>query len=135
VVRCHVMAPAGRPSLLPACIVAAFCSLVAAIYGASATVPGPGMAFLLTLLPLTAVCLWLQGDARRLRAGYLLDLGFLLWVFWPLVIPWHALSTRGRRGWGLALGLLGLVLAPSVSAALAAALMSAMATGRAMPAP
>jgi len=84
---------------------------------------------------MAAACLAVQGDARRLRTGYVLDLGFLLWVFWPLVIPWHALSTRGRRGWGLALGLLGLVLAPSVSAALAASLTSVMTTGRAMPAP
>ena len=107
---------------MPACIVAGFCAVLGAIYGASTMEPGPWTAMLLTLLPLTAVCVWLQADARRLRSGHVLDLGFLLWVFWPLVIPWHAFATRGWRGWRLALALLGLVAAPSLAAAVAAAI-------------
>ena len=36
---------------------------------------------------MTAVCLWLQKDARRTGVGNIQDWGFFLWLFWPVLIP------------------------------------------------
>jgi hypothetical protein len=57
-----------------------------------------------------AVILWVQQDARRTGVGAVLDLGLLLWLTWPVAIPWYAFKTRGRGGWKLAIGLLALCL-------------------------
>jgi hypothetical protein len=113
------VASTEAPSLLPACVASALCSVIATAHGASASEPDPRVLFFLTFLPLSAVCLWLQGDARRRGAGYMLDLGFFIWLCWPVVLPWYAFSTRGRPGWRLASGLVGVIVAPTVCGGLA----------------
>ena len=80
-------------------IVAAFCSLVAAIYGATQSEPSPVIALFLSFGPLLAVIMWLQKDARRTGVGTVQDWGYFLVLAWPVVIPWYAFKTRGRSGW------------------------------------
>jgi hypothetical protein len=93
-------------------LVALVCSVAAAIYAGVGLEPSPIVELILVGCPLFAVILWLQKDAQRTRTGAILDWGLFLWIAWPAVIPWYAWSTRGRAGWRLALGLIGLVLAP-----------------------
>ena len=59
--------------------------------------------------------IWLQKDARRTGVGTVQDWGYFLLLAWPVVIPWYAFKTRGRSGWRLTLGLLGLVGAAYIS--------------------
>ena len=101
--------------LRTACLTAAFCSVVTALYVAVALDPAPILGLFVSIAPLTAVCLWLQKDARRTGVGSVLDWGFFLWLFWPVVIPWYAFKTRGLSGWRLAAGLIGLAAAPIVT--------------------
>ena len=110
------MAATTDVTLRVACLTAAFCSLVAALYAAVAIEPAPILVLFISLAPLTAVCLWLQKDARHASVGSIQDRGFFLWLFWPVVLPWYAFKTRGMSGWRLAAGLLGLVCAPFVTA-------------------
>ena len=110
------MATSTDVTLRTACLTAAFCSVVAALYVAVAIEPAPVLALFWSVAPLTAVCLWLQKDARRTGVGNIQDWGFFLWLFWPVLIPWYAFKTRGISGWRLAAALLGLTWAPLITA-------------------
>ena len=96
-------------------LAALFSSLVAAAYAASQIEPSPVVALFLSGGPLVAVILWLQKDARRTGVGAVQDWGYFLLLAWPVVIPWYAFKTRGRGGWRLTVGLLGLIGAASIS--------------------
>jgi hypothetical protein len=102
-------------TLTVAKLAAVFCSLAAAVYAATQTEPSPAVALFLSGGPLLAVILWLQKDARRTGVGAVQDWGYFLLLAWPVVIPWYAFKTRGRSGWRLTAGLLGLVVAAYVS--------------------
>ena len=108
----------GDVTLTVATLASVFCSLAAGVYGAAGTDPSPIVGLFLSFAPLFAVVLWLQGDAARTGVGAVHDFGYFLLLAWPFVIPWYAFKTRGRAGWWLFLGLFGLILAPTVTAAL-----------------
>ena len=109
------MAASTDVTLRTAYVTAAFCSLVAVLYAAITVEPAPILLLFISFAPLTAVCLWLQKDARHAGIGGIQDWGFFLWLFWPVVIPWYAFKTRGLSGWRLAAGLIGLAAAPIVT--------------------
>ena len=96
-------------------LVAAFCSLAAAVYAATQSEPSSIVALFFSGGPLTAVILWLQKDARRTGVGAVQDWGYFLWLAWPVLIPWYAFRTRGRSGWRLTAGLFGLILASYIA--------------------
>jgi hypothetical protein len=107
--------PSNDVTLRVAKLSALFCSLAAAAYGATQIEPSPIVALFLSGGPLIAVILWLQKDARRTGVGAVQDWGYFLLLAWPVVIPWYAFKTRGRKGWRLTAGLLGLIGAAYVS--------------------
>jgi hypothetical protein len=104
-------APSDR-TLWVAVLTSVFCSFVAAIYAAAYEQALSIVDLFLAWAPLVAVILWLQKDARRTGVGAVQDWGFFLLLFWPIVIPWYAWKTRGRRWWWLMLGLMALILSP-----------------------
>jgi hypothetical protein len=84
---------------------AILCSLGAAFYSSAPVEPLPIVAFVLFVGPLLAVISWLQKDARRTGVGAVHDLGFFLWLGWPVLIPWYVWKTRGWSGWKLLMAL------------------------------
>src|SRR5512146_3459988 len=85
----------------------------AVAYGFLGLVPGQVMTLCLMFGPSLAVAGWLAADVRRTRVAAVYDAGWLFFLGWPLVVPWYALRTRGRAGWGLAAQLyLSAVAAP-----------------------
>jgi hypothetical protein len=106
------------PSLRAAVVTAALCSITAAAYAAFQVEPLPIVGIVLTAAPVIAVILWLQKDARRTGVAAVHDLGLLLWLTWPVAIPWYAFTTRGLAGWRLALGLIALCVSAYVVSAL-----------------
>lgn len=96
-------------------LTAVFCALAAAVYAAAQSEPSPAIALFLSSGPLLAVIIWLQKDARRTGVGAVQDWGYFLLLAWPVVIPWYAFKTRGRSGWRLTAGLLGLIGAAYIS--------------------
>ncbi len=96
-------------------LAALFSSLAAALYASTQSEPAPVVSWFLSSGPLLAVVLWLQKDARRTGVGAVQDLGYFLLLAWPVVIPWYAFATRGRSGWRLTAGLLGLVGAAPIA--------------------
>jgi hypothetical protein len=82
-------------------LVALSCSIAAVPYGALWIQPHPLAGLMLWGAPLLAVVFWLQKDARRTGVGAVLDLGYFVFVAWPIAIPWYAFATLGGKGGGL----------------------------------
>ncbi len=59
--------------------------------------------------------LWVARDSRRTGYWPAFHYGLWLWIFWYVAVPHYVLKTRGREGLGLALGLLLLLCAPTLS--------------------
>ena len=64
------------------------------------------------------VAYWIIQDARLRSIGGPYTNGFLLVFLWPIMIPAYALKSRGSRGFWAIIGLVAVLLAPSISYAL-----------------
>jgi hypothetical protein len=103
-------------------ITAAFCAAVAALYTLAEIEPSPVVTLFVALAPSLAVIMWLQRDARSAHLSLVHDWDLFLWLAWPVLLPWYAFKTRGRRGWVLILKLVALVCAPWLASFAAAML-------------
>jgi hypothetical protein len=99
---------------------AAFCAITSALYALGRVEPVPAVGLFLTAGPFMAVILWLHQDARRRGVGAVQDFGLLMWIFWPVAIPWYAFTSRGRGGWKLLLGVIALLAATPLTIAILA---------------
>jgi hypothetical protein len=95
------MAELGAPRLRLYLFCAA-CALFGMGYGLLELEPTPPMPLLLWYGPAIGVATWLAADSKRTRLVGAYDAGLLFYVTWPLTLPWYAVRTRGRAGWGLA---------------------------------
>lgn len=41
---------------------------------------------------------WLLSDSRRRGVAWVFDMGFFLFLAWPIIMPYYLLKTRGARG-------------------------------------
>src|SRR5882672_5927249 len=57
------------------------------------------------------------------------DWGMFMWFAWPVLLPWYAFKTRGRRGWLLVFNLVALVCAPWLASYAAAMLRQGVQKG------
>jgi len=103
-------------------IAAAFCAAVATLYTLAEIEPSPVVVLFVAFAPLLTVIMWLQRDARRARFSLVHDWGMFMWFAWPVLLPWYAFKTRGRRGWLLVFNLVALVCAPWLTSYAAAIL-------------
>ena len=53
---------------------------------------------LFTIGLLWAVGWWLRTDSRRRGVLSVYDLGFFLYLAWPIVMPYYLIKTRGAKG-------------------------------------
>ena len=84
-----------------------------AVYRGADTLESTEMAWFLCFSILAG--LWLRNDIaerRPERLGPFPD--YFIFLFWPLVLPWHFLSSRGIRGMVPTLGFFGTYLAPGL---------------------
>ena len=63
-----------------------------------------GVTFIFLIGMLWAVGWWLRTDSRRRGVLSVYDLGFFLYLAWPLVMPYYLLKTRGAKGLLVMLG-------------------------------
>ncbi len=47
---------------------------------------------------------WLRTDSRKRHVTWVYDMGFFLFIAWPLVMPYYLLKTRGAKGLLVILG-------------------------------
>src|SRR5438094_10448142 len=86
-------------------------SSVAVIYGLVGVQPSPLPTLFLTFAPLISVIFWVQSDARFHPLATIQDLGFFVYLLWPVVFPWYVIKTCGARAWGLVFLLLAVLVA------------------------
>jgi hypothetical protein len=98
-----------------AVLTAAFCSAATALYALTGTEPSVSVTLLILFGPSLSVILWMQKDACATKTGAVHDLGFFLFLAWPVVLPWYVFKSRGRRGWKLLIALAALMMAPQVT--------------------
>ena len=98
-----------------AVLTAAFCSAATALYALTGTEPSVSVTLLILFGPSLSVILWMQKDAHATKTGAVHDLGFFLFLAWPVVLPWYVFKSRGRRGWKLLIALAALMMAPQVT--------------------
>ena len=60
--------------------------------------------FLFAVGILWAVGWWLRTDSRRRGVLSVYDLGFFLYLAWPIVMPYYLIKTRGAKGLLVMLG-------------------------------
>jgi len=80
-----------------------------AYLGARLEFPGT-VTFLFTVGMLWAVGWWLRTDSRRRGVLSVYDLGFFLYLAWPILMPYYLLKTRGAKGLLIILGFVGAYL-------------------------
>jgi len=74
-----------------------------AYLGAQLEFPG-AVTFLFAVGLLWAVGWWLRTDSRRRGVLSVYDLGFFLYLAWPIVMPYYLIKTRGAKGLLVMLG-------------------------------
>ena len=80
----------------------------AALYAAAGQQPSGAFAFLTYVGFSVAVAWWIKADSRTLGVRESVDQGLLVYIAWPLFLPYHLFKTRGARGGLTLLGLIGL---------------------------
>lgn len=63
-----------------------------------------GVTFIFLIGMLWAVGWWLRTDSRRQGVLTVYDLGFFLYLAWPLIMPYYLVRTRGAKGLLVMLG-------------------------------
>lgn len=91
----------------PAPLLYAFVVITQFAYGAylGAQLEFPGaVTFLFAIGLLWAVGWWWRTDSRRRGVLSVYDLGFFLYLAWPIVMPYYLIKTRGAKGLLVMLG-------------------------------
>lgn len=61
-------------------------------------VDAPGVYHLLSFLALVWLMgWWLQQDSRKHEFKWVYDMGFFLYVAWPIILPYYLFKTRGLK--------------------------------------
>ena len=68
-----------------------------AYVGAQLQFPG-GVTYIFAFGMLWAIGWWLRTDSRRRGVLAVYDLGFFLYLAWPVVMPYYLVKTRGAKG-------------------------------------
>jgi hypothetical protein len=105
---------------LPAAFVYAFLLATGAARGAfyARNVEPSGALVLLYVGLLTAVGYWLSKDSKRHGVSWVWDMGFFLYIAWPLIMPYYLLKTRRAKAFLIGLAALGTYVVGYVVAAL-----------------
>jgi polyferredoxin len=63
---------------------------------------------------LWAIGWWLRTDSRKRGVASIYDLGFFLYIAWPVVLPYYLFKTRGAKGLLLILGFIAVYLGAAI---------------------
>jgi CDP-diglyceride synthetase len=65
-----------------------------------------------TLLFSLVIALWASSDAKSRDLYKPYEYSYFIFLFWPVVLPYHLVKTRGTEGLVMFLGILGLYFLP-----------------------
>jgi hypothetical protein len=72
--------------------------IVTGAYRVSGIEPPPSFTVIYILGFLWIIGWWLRADSRRRGVSWVFDMGFFLYVAWPLILPYYILRSRGGKG-------------------------------------
>jgi hypothetical protein len=84
------------------------------IYLAGEIEPPAAFTFIIFAGYLWIVGWWLLTDSRKRGVAWVYDIGFFLYLVWPLILPYYLLKTRGAKGLLLILAFVGTYFAASL---------------------
>lgn len=64
------------------------------------------------LIFLVVTIVWAMADSETNEFEKPFDFGFLMYIFWPVALPYYLVSTRGLEGIVVFFGLIGIWLGP-----------------------
>ncbi len=96
-------------------VLATLNSLVEIIVNLKEEVVSDQANFLWALIFLVLISMWAQRDALDSKKQYPFEYGYLIYILWPILLPYHLISTRGIDGAIQFLGLVLLYLMPFLS--------------------
>jgi hypothetical protein len=74
--------------------------------GAQLEPPG-ALTLLYWIVLLWVIGWWLRADSRNRGIASVYDMGFFLFIAWPLVVPYYLVKTRGAKGLLIILAFVG----------------------------
>ncbi len=81
--------------------------------GAQLEPPG-ALTLLYWLIFLWVIGWWVRTDSHKRGVASVYDLGFFLYIAWPLVMPYYLVKTRGARGLLVILGFIGTYIGAAI---------------------
>lgn len=96
-----------------------FAQVIVSLYEAWAFEPSIVNDLLFHLANASILWWWLTEDSRKTGDTWPMDLGYFIYIAWPVLIPYHLFKTRGFSGF---IGILAYI-APLLAGMLAAALV------------
>jgi hypothetical protein len=90
-----------------------FISLMQIINGLCAvrqSEPSQGFAFFSYLILFSLIGYWLNKDNQRYKIAWVFDMGFFLYLAWPLIVPFYLFKTRGVKALRIIFGFIGIFL-------------------------
>ena len=68
---------------------------------------------------------WLRTDSRKRGVASVYDIGFFLYIAWPIVMPYYLVKTRGAKGLLVILAFVGAYLGAAIAGLVLAITISA----------
>ncbi len=65
-----------------------------------------------SFLVIIFTALWVNEDANSKKFEKPFELGFLIYIMWPITLPWYLFSTRGVDGIIMVFGFIAIYLGP-----------------------
>jgi len=81
------------------------------IYAGYQIEPPGAFTLLYPLARLWIIGWWLRTDSRKRGVPWVYDLGFFLYVAWPLIMPYYLVKTRDAKGLVVVFGFVGAYVA------------------------
>ena len=100
----------------PLLLFAGVASAGRSLYVATGTTPARSFELLISLGFTWAVIAWIMGDIRRRRLAPCHEFGFLVAVTLPVSLIWYLFWTRGWKGAGVLVTMMGVAFLPSLVA-------------------
>lgn len=96
-------------ALLVLAVGMAVVEIVAGLDGVEAS---SGTQLLYGIIVLVLTALWASEDSKHTGFDKPFEFGFLIYIFWPVLLPWYLYSTRKADGLVMFLGILAIFLGP-----------------------
>lgn len=65
-----------------------------------------------SVISLFAVAFWVTSDSKDYPESKPFEIGFLIYILWPLTLPWYLVATRGIEGLIQTIGFISILFLP-----------------------